>query len=688
MKRLNLLKPNQHTVFLNGGKGQEVNYLYVPEEITLKVLEHDVNAGALQFKDAYELAKKKPVRVVFIDCNSKEEGLLAANYIAGVYNEVKCKEAFHDCFDDFDIPFEIEDEESVSYGDLEDDISDMYAEVNMQELEVSDFEFSAEDDGDDGLEEWEEHCRRVPIITMEQLTQYENMHFNSNLFSDNDVVMNGLSANPRKEPYWLGCTTQPVCILAEVSDSFSPFGGSCLNGLTKYLKRFKNNRHVYVVVVHEQEEDEDENENTVGVDNFYDYGFSPRENIRQSIYEAVLEYTASVIDVKCAEDELSKYHELVFRGWAPALGTSLDKNFPVEKICKQIISMRNPEKSVLMEKVYKYVLAQENVNEVLTETDFGIMKKFRLLGVADPNADGMKSIRKMEDTLIGMDEVKKQVYAIVDVMKYNKKRALRGMGNGGFHNVHLMIGAPGTAKTTIAQMMGNIMKEQKLLPGNRFISINGADLKGMYVGHSAPKTKAYFDNNDIILIDEAYSLTSEERMDSFSEEAIAQLIIELEKHGMDKLVIFAGYGGKDVSAKDNKMLQFLNANPGIRSRINSTIYFKSYTPEEMVDIAHCQAKNNNFRLTHKADELIYNHFAKRCGAEDFGNGREARSLVENISMEAACRVMRLPDSKQTKRALQELTLSDVKAALNRINDSYEMQNGKERRNCGFNMKGV
>lgn len=54
------------------------------------------------------------------------------------------------------------------------------------------------------------------------------------------------------------------------------------------------------------------------------------------------------------------------------------------------------------------------------------------MGVADSNADGMKSVHKMEDTLIGMDEVKKQVYAIVDVMKYNKKRAIKGMGNSGF----------------------------------------------------------------------------------------------------------------------------------------------------------------------------------------------------------------------------------------------------------------
>ena len=92
--------------------------------------------------------------------------------------------------------------------------------------------------------------------------------------------------------------------------------------------------------------------------------------------------------------------------------------------------------------------------------------------------------------------------------------------------------------------MGKIMEEEKLLPGSHFTCVNGAELKGMYVGHSAPKTKALFEENDIIVIDEAYSLTGDRsEPDSFSREAIAQLVIELEEHAEDKLVIFAGYGG-------------------------------------------------------------------------------------------------------------------------------------------------
>ena len=92
--------------------------------------------------------------------------------------------------------------------------------------------------------------------------------------------------------------------------------------------------------------------------------------------------------------------------------------------------------------------------------------------------------------------------------------------------------------------MGQMMFNEKLLPDNRYICINGAELKGKYVGHSAPNTKKLFENYDVIIIDEAYSIVEENgTMDSFGNEAIAQLIIELENHSTDKLIIFAGYGG-------------------------------------------------------------------------------------------------------------------------------------------------
>ncbi|MBQ8166339.1 MAG: AAA family ATPase, partial [Lachnospiraceae bacterium] len=366
-------------------------------------------------------------------------------------------------------------------------------------------------------------------------------------------------------------------------------------------------------------------------------------------------------------------------------GVRLEKNFPKKTMIKRILDINRPSKSELMSLVLKYVIKNKNSKEnVLTKDDFKLLSKFKSIGIIDNESERMKSSQRLEKELVGMEGVKQQVREIVDLMNYNRNREEMGFGKSNYHNVHLLIGAPGTAKTTVAKLMGEMMCEQKLITGNRFIAVNGADLKGMYVGHSAPKTKALFQDYDIILIDEAYSLMTEGKgSDSFSQEAMAQLIIEIEEHAMDKLVFFAGYGGLDVSEKDNRMKQFIDGNPGLKSRINSTIYFKSYTPDEMVAILHCQAKTFKFKIDHKADSLVREHYANRVKDSNFGNGREARSLLENATLFAATRVMKLPEHKRTKKAYETITYEDIKSAIERMEGSNILQTGRKDRVCGF-----
>ena len=332
----------------------------------------------------------------------------------------------------------------------------------------------------------------------------------------------------------------------------------------------------------------------------------------------------------------------------------------------------------------RYVVKDERDTKILAEADFDILEQFKLLGT-DLKKKEHKSVKRLENELVGMEGVKEQIKGIVEVMKYNKRRLKMGLKTGNYHNVHMMIGAPGTAKTTVAEILGNIMVEEKLLANNRFISVNGAELKGMFVGHSAPKVKSLFDNYDIIFIDEAYAVAAvrDGDADSFSQEAIAQLIVELEKHGMDRLVMFAGYGGYGVSENDNKMKNFMDSNPGIRSRINSTIYFESYTPDQMVQIFRCQAKMNQFTLPSEADEIVKSFFEDRVERSDFGNGREARSLLENSMVEAAKRLAKVPEEKLTSKLMREIKLQDVENAIRRMQQSSVVQGGVVKAQIGF-----
>ncbi len=403
----------------------------------------------------------------------------------------------------------------------------------------------------------------------------------------------------------------------------------------------------------------------------------------------VLEEAAAVVDLfygkKEKGEELIQYRTLQFENWIARKGLRLAPEFPKEKIVSRIVKMRNQNKSELMEQILKYMQVQGNVSDMVTEKDFDILKRFAKIGAEVK--EGRSSSQNLEKQLYGMEKVKQQVREIVEVQRYQKRRENFGLNKGKYHNVHLMIGAPGTAKTTVAKLMGNMMAEAHILPGNRFTCVNGADLKGLYVGHTAPKVRQIFAENDIIMIDEAYSLTARgtgETGDSFSQEAIAEIITQIEDRGTEKLVMFAGYGGTDVDAGDNLMKNFIDANPGLKSRINSTIFFASYTPEQMVEIVHIQAKIQDFILNHRADEEMLEYFRERVKDRNFGNGREARSLLENAMIFAAERTKRIPAGKAKKRQLQEIHVSDIRGALERMRRSALMQNGKnEKRISGF-----
>jgi len=651
MNKLNLLKPDLHTGYLNYGKGQEITYLTVPEEISISKLEEDIKNGATQFKELYEFAKKKPSRFVVINCNNKEEGLMAVSYLSAIYNRIDKLDP-DDAYDDD----EVSDDYDMNYDDFEDEDA------------LGLFDDDEDDEDWESGSQWDENPWKIPVIDSENLSS--DAQFGINPFYRGGVGYGALASPKNNLPYWYYTRKENICIIHRIQ-SCGFFQGATVNTLKLALKRYKKNRHVFLIVMSEDNKIEDTS-----------IGFADSE--QQGICETILEYTAGTFNIINSEKDMKDYYVTLFENWIERFEYSLCDNFKPERITESIISIDNPDKSELIEKVIKYVTKEEHKSTVLSEEDFSILSKFKLIG-ANTNVKEKKSARKLEEELVGMDDVKDQIKSIVQVMRYNKRRKSMGLGTSNYHNVHMMLGAPGTAKTTVAELLGNMMAEEKLLSGNRFVSINGAELKGMYVGQSAPKVKALFDNYDIILIDEAYAVAAGRGgdIDSYSQESIAQLIVELEKHGMDKLVIFAGYGGVNVTEKDNKMKAFLDANPGIRSRINSTIYFDSYTPEEMEQIFMRHAKLGKFSIDKKAGKLVREFFEERVERNDFGNGREARSLLENTIIEVAKRLADVPEEELSEETMQHICCEDVEAAISKMKFATNMQSGRQSGKVGF-----
>ena len=650
MKKLHLLKPNLVKGFLNNGTGDKVEYLKVPSELTMQALAADVDAGATAFEQVLEGAKKGLARVVMIRSRSKENALMAVNYLAGICNQMNHMEEDDDDFED-----SISDEY---------DVDEIFAQYEDDDLIFND-ELSFDDD-DDCPSHWTESPNRLPIIDAEDAFRYtEGMEE----FGNGGFISVGFTNNRNRKPYWTQCNKEAVCIMVKNPGVIY----NVFSRLNMVMDRFQKNKQVFVIVL--------DPENAFAPDGFMDMN----DYQEQEVLEFVLENTADLFYTNAKESEIIEYRVTQFENWAEEMEICFGKKFPKKEITEKIVALKSKEKSVMMEKVLKYVLKESNKDkgDELTKEDFAVLKKFKALSMEEKEKSNAK---KLEKELIGMEDVKEQVRNIVSVMKYNKHREKLGIGRACYHNAHLLIGAPGTAKTTVAKLMGEMMFEENLLPGDRFICVNGADLKGMYVGHSAPKTHQIFENHDVILIDEAYSLTAadgREGMDSFSQEAIAQLILEIENHPMDKLVMFAGYGGINVSEKNNKMKQFIDANPGLKSRINSTIYFDSYTPAQMVQIVHTQAEIQKLAVDPAANEAIEEYFKERVMDQNFGNGREARSLLENAMLFAANRVMKLSKSKKTKKAFSEITKEDVQKAIAKMRESNAMQLGKKRKRTGF-----
>jgi len=192
----------------------------------------------------------------------------------------------------------------------------------------------------------------------------------------------------------------------------------------------------------------------------------------------------------------------------------------------------------------------------------------------------------------------------------------------------VFVGNPGTGKTTVAGLLGKIYKSLGILTSGHVKMVGRADLVGRYVGQTAPRVRsacrAAF--GGVLFIDEAYSLS--ESKDSFGNEAIETLLVEMENHRGKFAVVIAGYPAL--------MRSFVASNPGLQSRFDRQITFEDYTVAELVEIFLTFVKSQNLSLGDGALQTLERCVASATQGKDFGNGREARRWLE-ASVEAQAR---------------------------------------------------
>ncbi len=262
------------------------------------------------------------------------------------------------------------------------------------------------------------------------------------------------------------------------------------------------------------------------------------------------------------------------------------------------------------------------------------------------------------DALIGLTEIKQKVREYAQYLKFLQLRRERGFKEKEGINLHaVFMGNPGTGKTTVARMMGQLYKSMGLLSKGHVKEVDRSDLVGEYIGQTAPKVKEAIEaaRGGILFIDEAYSLArSLEDHKDFGREVIEILVKEMSDGPGDLAVIVAGY--------PREMKTFLDSNPGLRSRFKMTFEFRDYLPQELIQIAEYACQEKEITLSESAKELLNEYIVEAFRRRDrtFGNARFVYDLLDKAKIQLALRLMSNPNVREmSPEMLKLVTRQDV-----------------------------
>lgn len=253
--------------------------------------------------------------------------------------------------------------------------------------------------------------------------------------------------------------------------------------------------------------------------------------------------------------------------------------------------------------------------------------------------------------MIGLKEAKAVIYKALNYYKVQKlyRDKMKTSGKPAMHMI--FTGNPGTAKTTVARLFAEIMRDNGLLSEGNLYEVGRADLVGKYVGWTAQIVKDKFKEakGSVLFIDEAYSLI-DDKYGLYGDEAINTIVQEMENNRDNMIVIFSGY--------PDKMEDFLRRNPGLRSRIAFHVPFHDYNTDELISIAELIAQKSNLQFTQQSRDKLYTILDDARKTDDFGNGRYVRNLIEQARMEQANRIVQMDCEDVTQEVLQTLTEQD------------------------------